>query len=203
MTTIYFVRHGEAEAGFGSHRDPGLSELGRTQAVATAKHLASVRTQFLSLAVRCFELRKPHKNSPKSGMHQSPSKIALQKSLHRSKTSPIVRRGWRTLWQVNGTICRLILKVWREALIDCVVSAPTDCVMFSHFVAINLLVGAANDHAAMVSFRPDNASISRFESDGSTLTVLGLGEQAQTRMLIKEDYFATIQSISCRRAHRL
>ena len=44
MTTIYFVRHGEAEAGFGSHRDPGLSELGRTQAVATAKHLASVRT---------------------------------------------------------------------------------------------------------------------------------------------------------------
>ena len=42
MTTIYFVRHGEAEAGFGSHRDPGLSELGRTQAVATAKHLASL-----------------------------------------------------------------------------------------------------------------------------------------------------------------
>ena len=54
--------------------------------------------------------------------------------------------------------------------------------MFSHFVAINLLVGAANGHAAMVSFRPDNASISRFESDGSTLTVLRLGEQAQTHI---------------------
>ena len=74
------------------------------------------------------------------------------------------------------------LKAWREALIDCVVSAPSDCVMFSHFVAINLLVGAANDNPAMVSFRPDNASITRFQSDGLTLTVLGLGEQAQTHV---------------------
>ena len=81
--------------------------------------------------------------------------------------SPIEDLADRTAWLANvmaGEWHDLPpnLKVWREALIDCVVSAPTDCVMFSHFVAINLLVGAANGHAAMVSFRPDNASISRF-----------------------------------------
>ena len=181
MTTIYFVRHGEAEAGFGSHRDPGLSELGRTQAVATAKHLASLDPIpiFSSPLLRAQETAQELAN-----IWDSP--ITIEDRIAEIP-SPIEDLTDRTTWLANvmaGEWHDLPpnLKAWREALIDCVVSASTDCVMFSHFVAINLLVGAANGHDAMVSFRPDNASISRFESDGSTLTVLGLGEQAQTHI---------------------
>ena len=41
MPTIVMVRHGRAAAGFGSHRDPGLDDVGRAQAEATAEELAS------------------------------------------------------------------------------------------------------------------------------------------------------------------
>ena len=41
MPTILLVRHGQAAAGFGSHRDPGLDDVGRAQAEATASELAA------------------------------------------------------------------------------------------------------------------------------------------------------------------
>ena len=36
MAQIHLVRHGKAAAGFGSHKDPGLDDLGRQQAEAVA-----------------------------------------------------------------------------------------------------------------------------------------------------------------------
>ncbi len=181
MTTIYFVRHGEAEAGFGAHRDPGLSELGRNQAIATAKHLATLdpipifSSPLLRAQETAQELAKiwdaPITTEERIAEIPSPIEDLTDRTTWLAK---VMAGAWHDL-PPN-------LKTWREALIDCVVSAPSDCLMFSHFVAINLLVGAANDNPAMVSFRPDNASITRFESDGSTLSVLGLGEQAQTHV---------------------
>lgn len=181
MTTIYFVRHGEAEAGFGAHRDPGLSALGQSQALATAQHLATLAPMpiFSSPLLRAQETAQAL-----AKIWAAP--ITIENRIAEIP-SPVEDLTDRTTWLANvmtGTWHDLPpnLKVWREALIDCVVKAPNDCVMFSHFVAINLLVGAASNNVAMVSFRPDNASITRFESDGSTLTTLGLGEQAQTNV---------------------
>ena len=39
MAHIHLVRHGKAAAGFGSHKDPGLDDLGRQQAEAVAAML--------------------------------------------------------------------------------------------------------------------------------------------------------------------
>ena len=179
MTTIYFVRHGEAEAGFGAHRDPGLSELGRTQAIASAKHLAS----FDPMPIFSSPLQRAQETAQE--LAKIWDKPITTEQRIAEIPSPIEDLNDRTTWLANvmaGAWHDLPpnLKTWREELIECVVRADTDCVMFSHFVAINLLVGAANDNPAMVSFRPDNASITRFESDGVSLSMLGLGEQAQT-----------------------
>ena len=46
--------------------------------------------------------------------------------------------------------------------------------IFSHFVAINLAVGAATGSSAMVSFRPGNGSITHLQTDGSQLYLIGL-----------------------------
>lgn len=40
MATLFLVRHGRAAAGFDGHHDPGLDDLGRTQAISAAAHLA-------------------------------------------------------------------------------------------------------------------------------------------------------------------
>ena len=46
MTQIHLVRHGKAAAGFGSHKDPGLDELGHRQAQAVAAAVALDEARF-------------------------------------------------------------------------------------------------------------------------------------------------------------
>lgn len=181
MKTIYFVRHGEAAAGFGAHRDPELSELGRKQASATAKHLEPLGPLpiFSSPLQRAQETAQALAKLWKTPI-TTEARIA-------EIPSPIDDLTDRTVWLAktmagNWEDLSDDLKQWRQALLDCVIDVSSDCVMFSHFVAINILVGASNNESAMVSFRPDNASITRFKTDGVKLVAETLGEQAQTHI---------------------
>ncbi|MCB1684537.1 MAG: hypothetical protein KDI31_08630, partial [Pseudomonadales bacterium] len=74
------------------------------------------------------------------------------------------------------------LLAWRRALIDCVSGLAGDSVVFCHFIAINVVVGAAREDDRMVIFSPDNGSITRISTDGSQLQVLELGRTAVTRV---------------------
>ncbi|MEY4230069.1 MAG: hypothetical protein RLZZ362_918, partial [Actinomycetota bacterium] len=42
MTRLYLVRHGRATAGWDVDPDPGIDELGRSQAAAVADRLAAL-----------------------------------------------------------------------------------------------------------------------------------------------------------------
>ncbi len=53
------------------------------------------------------------------------------------------------------------LQQWRHALIDRLLDIEEDSVVFCHFVAINVAVGAATADDRLVCFRPDNGSITR------------------------------------------
>ena len=181
MPIVYFVRHGEAAAGFGAHRDPQLSSRGVLQAEETAKKLASMKP----IPLISSPLRRAQETADALAKLWK-SSVTIEARIAEIP-SPIEDLTDRTTWLAKvmaGSWSDLPpdLQIWRQALLDCVVSVPSDCVMFSHFVAINLLVGAANDNPAMVSFRPGNASITKFESDGSRLTVLELGDEASTHV---------------------
>jgi hypothetical protein len=57
-------------------------------------------------------------------------------------------------------------------------------VIFTHFIAINVAVGAAQGSDAVVCFRPDHASITKIEvSPAGAVRVLELGREAQTSVL--------------------
>ena len=181
MAKVILVRHGEAAAGFGAHRDPGLSNLGRQQAINTAKHLESIGPLplFSSPLMRAQETAKPLSDlwqrdvEIETRIAEIPSPIEELES-RATWLSTIMAGSWKSLPDE--------LKIWREALIECVQNAPKDCVMFSHFVAINLLVGAANDDEHMVVFRPNNASMTQFTNDDDRLIVHSLGEEADTHV---------------------
>ena len=54
MAIVQLVRHGKAAAGFGTHPDPGLDDLGRSQAAAVAamldqQHQIRVNSAFKSV----------------------------------------------------------------------------------------------------------------------------------------------------------
>ncbi len=74
------------------------------------------------------------------------------------------------------------LRDWRQAMIDCVGNYTQDCVVFCHSIAINVIVGAATGADEMITFRPDNGSVTRILADRGTLRVIELGREADTQI---------------------
>lgn len=181
MPTIRMVRHGRAAAGYDSHRDPGLDALGREQAVATANTLAAAmatpaaicasplaraRETAAPLAARwdvevAIEPRIAEIPAPMAGLRERAAWLR-----------GVMAGGWAELPED--------LLGWRQALIDCVLAFPTDTVAFCHFVAINVIVGAATGVEPLVVFRPDNGSVTTLCTDGGRLGLVELGREAST-----------------------
>ena len=74
------------------------------------------------------------------------------------------------------------LTVWRQVMLDCIQEFPFDTVVFSHFVAINVVAGAATGNELMIQFRPDNCSVSHFNTDAGRLTLVARGREARTNI---------------------
>ena len=54
--------------------------------------------------------------------------------------------------------------------------------IFSHFIAINVAAGAALGDDRLVAFRPDNCSVTVFETKGSSLSLVEKGREAETKV---------------------
>ena len=72
---------------------------------------------------------------------------------------------------------------WRRTLLDALLAMPQDCVIYTHFIAINVAVGAGLRREPVDCFRPDYASVSVVETRGDELQVLQLGAEGDTAVL--------------------
>lgn len=178
---IYLVRHGEAAASFAGHADPGLSERGKSEAALAAEQLAHLNAaQLLSSPLRraqetaqalCQRLGKTLQIEPRVAEIPSPTADLAERARW---LGGIMAGAWTDL--------PVELQGFRQGIIDCLCEQPTDTVIFSHFVAINLAVGAATDDPQMVIFRPANASITQIEVKSGRLSVVELGNEAQSKI---------------------
>jgi broad specificity phosphatase PhoE len=181
VATLYLVRHGQAAAGFDGHRDPGLSDLGRRQADAAAEALESLGPLALvtSPLARARETARPLEAAWATQATVEPAIAEIP-----SPTDDLAARSaWlRTI--MAGTVGALPPELvgWRSALVDRLLAQERDAVLFTHFVAINLAVGAAEGSDAMVVFRPDNASITVLSNATGHLEVLRRGAEADTEV---------------------
>lgn len=183
MPTILLVRHGRAAAGFGSHRDPGLDDVGRAQAEAAAEQLAGWFDEpapiYSSPLKRAQETAAPLAQRWGSGVILEPRVAEIP--------SPTEHLRERARW-LQGVMAGKWpdlpedLLRWRQELLDCVQEFETDTVVFCHFIAINVVVGAATGAAELIAFRPDNASVTSVGTDGRRLALNALGRQAATRI---------------------
>jgi broad specificity phosphatase PhoE len=177
------VRHGQAAAGWGDDLDPGLSDLGRAQAIATADALASIGPQpiIASPLRRCRETAAPLARlwgvdpliEPAVGEIVSPADHA----------GLAARSAWLHA-AMQGTWSALdpSLHAWREAVIECITAIEVDTVVHSHFIAINVVVGAATGDDRVVCFAPDNGSWTVLDVTGRSIEVVELGRQATTEV---------------------
>ena len=196
MPLLYLVRHGRAAAGWDTAVDPPLDELGREQAAATAAKLV-VRLQdakwslfdidvVTSPLLRCRQTAAAFETATGTTAHVE-SRIAEIPS-----PSP-VDMGDRVTWlrrAMQGTWAELIARdgddyrQFHDTLAAWAKSVRRDTIAFSHFVAINALIGAASGDDRLVIRSVDNASVTVIDVGADGLLVLREGG-AEANTLIR------------------
>lgn len=178
---IYLVRHGEAAATWGEHPDPGLSSLGLQQATTAAQSLAqlAIHHVFSSPMLRCQETAQPFAELSQLAPAIEPNVIEIPTPGEVGN-----RQGWlRDLMSgVWADAPPPILK-WRDALLDRMATLPDESVVFTHFIAINAVVGELEGREEVTVFRPDHCSITRVETGSEGLRLLERGREAGTKIL--------------------
>jgi len=181
MTKIYLVRHGQATAGWGQEADPGLSDLGRTQAQAAARTLAPLGPLPI--------ISSPRARTRETAMplaKQWGRKPAIENRVGEIRfpcETPADRVSWlkkvlADQWPNLGPD----LHQWRREVVEALLALQADTVVFTHYIAINAAVGHAVGDDRVVSFSPDNASITVMETDGNRLYLVERGLEADTRV---------------------
>ena len=190
MPTIYLVRHGRAAAGYDVHPDPGLDAVGRAQAEATAQALADEIGApvpiYSSPLARARETAAPlaERWQARPVIEPRVAEIPTPSGWGDDAPDQLRERGrWlRGLMAGGWADVPPELAAWRRAMIACVQAFETDAVVFCHFIAINVIVGAALGAEEVVVFRPDNGSVTRIGTDGDALVLLAKGREGQTRI---------------------
>jgi broad specificity phosphatase PhoE len=178
MTKLYMVRHGRAAAGFGESMDPGLDALGHSQAETVADKLKAlgplpIMTSPLARTQQtAAPLAKLWSKTPiiEDAVAEIPSPKGMTLEQRVAWLRKLMGGSWRTVPPE--------LAAWREHCIATVAAIAQDTVIFSHYVAINVIAGAAMNDDRVVVFSPDNCSVTIFETDGETLRLIEKGNEA-------------------------
>jgi broad specificity phosphatase PhoE len=193
MATLYLVRHGRAAAGWDTALDPSLDALGRDQAAATASKLAvrlqDARMSFFDVDVLTSPLARCRETAAE--FERVTGVVARVEPRIAEIPSPRgVEMGDRVAWlrrAMQGTWSELIERdgddyaSFRDSLVGWARGIRRDTVAFSHFVAINVLIGAATHDDRVVIRAVDNASVTVIGVDAhGTLTLLEAGREADT-----------------------
>ena len=181
---IALVRHGRASAGWDTALDPGLDELGRKQAEDAAKKLdqifAGQQIKIISSPlVRCQQTAEAFaelRNAPVrvcAEVAEIPSPVGVE-MLGRVDWLRVAMQGsWADL---GGEYV-----AFRDSVVKFVQSLEASTVIFSHFIAINAVIGALIGDDRLVIRSLDNCSITLLEHDSAgNLRIAQTGHEADT-----------------------
>lgn len=184
MPRLYLVRHGEAAAGWTEDPDPGLSLRGRDQVRAMADALVEV---LRPLPVLTSPLRRTRETAEAlaSRWGVAPEQEPTLGEIPSPAMTSLGERGAWLSQVMDGRWGDLPddLKEWREGVVEALVGIAHDAVVVTHFVVLNVAVGAADGDDRVVCFRPGYCSVTVMEIDGPSLGVLERGAQADTLVL--------------------
>jgi broad specificity phosphatase PhoE len=192
MPRLYLIRHAKPAATWSEATDPGLDVTGHTQAASAAEQmtqLTSPRNLYTSPLQRCRQTAAALEQLWQRSAQVFPEVAEIP--------SPPLAVGQRHVWlqqAMGGTWTQLRQQAqpgwpdylsWRSQLLEHITALAQDSVIFSHFIAINVIVGAARKDDSIVCFRPDHASITVVETQHGELRIVELGQQAQTLVLAR------------------
>ena len=181
MARLVLVRHAEPDASWGEHPDPGLSALGVRQAEETAKRLTSLGPTSI---VTSPLLRARQTAAPLE--YQVGVAARIDAHWGEIGTPPGLatpRVDWlRGVLSGRWADVEPDTRQWRAELLATARGTSETTIAFTHFVAINVVVGAATADDRVWTCSPAHASVTVVDVDGTDLTVITLGDQSASRV---------------------
>jgi broad specificity phosphatase PhoE len=189
MARLYLIRHGKPSATWGGDDDdPGLDETGQAQAKGARDWLMALPpgerpTKVVSSPLRrCRETAEPTAAALGVGIEVDVrvGEIPTPAALSLEERGPWLRKTFAGTWaEIDGD---LDYDAWRRE-ITASLAARGHTAVFSHFVATNAVVSQLLGVPQVLAFRPDHASITVLETDGTTLALVEKGREAVTGVL--------------------
>ena len=189
MARLYLIRHGKPASVWGdADTDPGLDATGLAQAEAARDWLMGLPADERPRAVassplrRCRETAQPTADALAVAVEIDPvvGEIPTPQALHPSERPTWLRAVFQGTWgEIAGD---LDYDEWRREIVGSL-RARGDTAVFSHYVAINAVVSHLLGDERVLHFRPDHASITVLETDGSQLRLVEKGREAATGVL--------------------
>ena len=185
MPRLHLVRHGRAAAGWNVDPDPALDDLGQRQALEVAEKLARLGP----LPVLCSPLRRCRETSqplaarwgvdvvvePRVAEIPSPEGHTLETRID------WLRAAMAGTWSQVITSDGPRYASYRTELLGALASLSNDAVVFSHFIAINVVIGAALGDDRLVIASLDNCSVTEVVvGPGGRLAIDEIGREADT-----------------------
>jgi len=178
MARLFLVRHGEPAENWGSGIDPGLSRFGKNQAEHCAQRLVDLGALRIisSPTKRALESAEPAAKlqrqkvilEPRVGEVPPPAGVSDVRAWMRENFSAESTKTWAGMDQ------RML--AWREGVLAAVREVTTDTAMITHYVPINVIVGAALRVDETAVCRPDYASITELKVENGDLRMVFHGD---------------------------
>jgi broad specificity phosphatase PhoE len=188
MTYLYLIRHGRPAAGWGEDDDPGLDDVGRSQAQQVAQWLTQrpdaqrPRHVVSSPLRRCRETAEPFARSLGLAIEIDPAvgEIPTPAGLPASSRPAWLREAMAGDW--SGIKGDIDYAAWRDRVAEALVR-HAGAAVFSHFVAINAALSALAQDPRVIVFRPDHTSVTVLSVGPEGLSLVERGAEAATRVL--------------------
>ncbi|WP_025898469.1 histidine phosphatase family protein [Sneathiella glossodoripedis] len=180
MVDLYFVRHGEASSSWEASTDPGLSALGHRQSKSVSEEISALEQRiklYSSPLLRAQETADPLVRKWGVPLEIEPAIAEIPSG----GISLENRRQWlSTLMTQSWSEQPQNLLDWRAGILGVMERQTSSAVFFTHFMVLNVIVGALTKTEKIVSFRPDNCAITivRLTKEGPIL--LEKGREATT-----------------------
>jgi broad specificity phosphatase PhoE len=176
---LRLIRHGTAAPALDDH-DPGLSLAGSREAIALAQRVGHEAPARLI-------------TSPLRRARETALPLAAAFGIDREIDEAFAELPWRDGQSLEDRHAELRHALhaswsdldserrrWRDELVRHALAQTGDAVIVTHFVAINVLVGAALGDDRTTVFRPGNASLTEIEIANGAIRLVSLGhEQTQ------------------------